>query len=107
MKAGVYFLCIGPAKKTRVPDEETNQLTAYHEAGHTLVAMFTKDATALNKVTIIPRGGALGHVSFLVYFFYLYVNNHLDCNVHMLYLQALLGCTPLPLSEVLTLLPLF
>jgi len=61
-------LCIGPAKKTRVPDEETNQLTAYHEAGHTLVALFTKDATALNKVTIIPRGGNLGHVSLLLYF---------------------------------------
>lgn len=57
-------LCVGPAKKTRVPDEETNQLTAFHEAGHTLVAIFTKDATALNKVTIIPRGGSLGHVGF-------------------------------------------
>lgn len=56
---------MGPAKKTRVPDEETNVLTAYHEAGHTLVAMFTKDATALNKVTIIPRGGSLGHTSFV------------------------------------------
>ena len=62
LKANIW-LCVGPAKKSRVPDEETNQLTAYHEAGHTLVAMFTKDATALNKVTIIPRGGALGHVS--------------------------------------------
>ena len=60
------FFCTGPAKKTRVPDEETNQLTAFHEAGHTLVAMFTKDATALNKVTIIPRGGSLGHVSVAV-----------------------------------------
>jgi len=60
----VQTLCVGPAKKTRIPDEETNEITAYHEAGHTLVAMFTKDATALNKVTIIPRGHSLGHVSF-------------------------------------------
>lgn len=56
---------MGPAKKTRVPDEETNQITAYHEAGHALVAMFTKDATTLNKVTIIPRGHSLGLTSFV------------------------------------------
>lgn len=56
---------MGPAKKTRIPDDETNLLTAYHEAGHTLVAMFTKDATSLNKVTIIPRGASLGHTSFV------------------------------------------
>jgi len=57
------YLLIGPAKKTRIPDEETNQLTAYHEAGHALVSLFTKDATPLNKVTIIPRGHSLGLVS--------------------------------------------
>jgi ATP-dependent metalloprotease len=56
---------MGPAKKTKIPDEETNTLTAYHEAGHTLVALYTKDATALNKVTIIPRGASLGHTSFV------------------------------------------
>ncbi len=53
----------GPAKKTRIPCEETNLMTAYHEAGHTLVAYYTKDATPLHKVTIIPRGMSLGHVS--------------------------------------------
>lgn len=62
MKPSVH-LFVGPAKKTRVPDEETNQITAYHEAGHALVSMFTKDATPLNKVTIIPRGHSLGLVS--------------------------------------------
>jgi len=56
---------MGPAKKTRIPDEETNLITAYHEAGHTLVAYFTRDATPLNKVTIIPRGMSLGHTSFV------------------------------------------
>ena len=53
----------GPAKKSKIPDEETNSSTAYHEAGHTLVAYYTKDATPLHKVTIIPRGTSLGHVS--------------------------------------------
>ncbi|ESO02641.1 hypothetical protein HELRODRAFT_65229, partial [Helobdella robusta] len=56
---------MGPAKKTKIPDEATNLMTAYHEAGHTLVAYYTKDATPLNKVTIIPRGTSLGHTSFV------------------------------------------
>ncbi len=39
-------------------------MTAFHEAGHTLVAFYTKDATPLHKVTIVPRGMSLGHVCF-------------------------------------------
>jgi ATP-dependent metalloprotease len=59
-------ILMGPARiKGRFPDEETNRNTAYHEAGHTLVALFTKDATPLHKVTIIPRGQAMGHTAFL------------------------------------------
>ncbi|XP_014786919.1 ATP-dependent zinc metalloprotease YME1L isoform X2 [Octopus bimaculoides] len=56
---------MGPAKKSRIPDEEVNWLTAYHEAGHTIVAYFTSDATPLHKVTIIPRGMSLGHTSYI------------------------------------------
>lgn len=56
---------MGPAKKNKIIDDETNLLTAYHEAGHTLVAYYTKDATPINKVTIIPRGPSLGHTSFV------------------------------------------
>ena len=57
-------LCfVGPAKKSRIPDEATNLMTAYHEAGHTLVAFYTKEATPPHKVTIVPRGMSLGHVS--------------------------------------------
>ena len=37
-------------------DEECNRNTAYHEAGHVLVAYFTKDSHPLHKVTILPRG---------------------------------------------------
>ncbi|CAF0875114.1 unnamed protein product [Rotaria sp. Silwood1] len=51
---------MGPAKKFKIPDPETNNITAYHEAGHTIVRYFTKDADPLHKVTIIPRGQALG-----------------------------------------------
>uniref|UniRef100_A0A0B7AW50 AAA+ ATPase domain-containing protein n=1 Tax=Arion vulgaris TaxID=1028688 RepID=A0A0B7AW50_9EUPU len=56
---------MGPERKNKIPDEETNWLTAYHESGHTLVAYFTKEATPLHKVTIIPRGQSLGHTSFI------------------------------------------
>ncbi|KAH7731277.1 ATP-dependent zinc metalloprotease YME1 isoform X1 [Aphelenchoides avenae] len=59
-------ILMGPARmKGRLPDEETNKNTAYHEAGHTLVALHTKDATPLHKVTIIPRGQSGGHTAFL------------------------------------------
>lgn len=42
-----------------------NRNTAYHEAGHTLIAYYTKDATPLHKVTIIPRGLSMGHTALL------------------------------------------
>ncbi len=42
--------------KSRLVDEECNRNTAYHEAGHVLVAYFTKDSHPLHKVTILPRG---------------------------------------------------
>lgn len=56
---------MGPAWKNKIDDEETNWYTAYHEAGHTLVAFFTKDATPLHKVTILPRGQSLGHTAMM------------------------------------------
>ena len=42
--------------KSRLMDEECNRNTAYHEAGHVLVAYFTKDSHPLHKVTILSRG---------------------------------------------------
>uniref|UniRef100_A0A158Q768 AAA domain-containing protein n=1 Tax=Elaeophora elaphi TaxID=1147741 RepID=A0A158Q768_9BILA len=57
---------MGPARiRGRLPDEEANRITAFHEAGHTLVSIYTKHATPVHKVTIIPRGGSLGHTSML------------------------------------------
>ncbi|WKY00806.1 hypothetical protein Q1695_015102 [Nippostrongylus brasiliensis] len=57
---------MGPARTGgRIPDEEANRNTAYHEAGHTLVTLYTKHATPLHKVTIIPRGQSLGHTAML------------------------------------------
>lgn len=54
---------MGPERKSRIPDEEANKITAYHEAGHVLVAYYTKDSHPLHKVTIIPRGSSLGHTA--------------------------------------------
>jgi cell division protease FtsH len=46
----------GRAKKSRVVDQIEREITAYHEAGHTLVQSLLKDADPLHKVSIIPRG---------------------------------------------------
>ncbi|XP_017784050.1 PREDICTED: ATP-dependent zinc metalloprotease YME1 homolog isoform X2 [Nicrophorus vespilloides] len=56
---------MGPERKSRIPDEEANQITAYHEGGHAIVAYFTKDSHPLHKVTIIPRGPSLGHTAYI------------------------------------------
>ncbi|NUO19088.1 ATP-dependent zinc metalloprotease FtsH [bacterium] len=47
-----------------IPDKE-RRVTAYHEAGHVLVAMFTPEVDPVHKVTIIPRGQALGLTHFV------------------------------------------
>ncbi|KAI4490342.1 hypothetical protein M0802_010719 [Mischocyttarus mexicanus] len=56
---------MGPEGKSKIPDDETNRITAYHEAGHALVGLYTKYADPLHKVTIIPRGSSLGHTSYI------------------------------------------
>jgi cell division protease FtsH len=51
----------GLQKKTRVLKPVERKLTAYHEAGHALVAAFTPNADPVQKISIIPRGFALGY----------------------------------------------
>jgi cell division protease FtsH len=51
----------GLQKKTRVLKPRERRLTAYHEAGHALVAAFTPNADPVQKISIIPRGFALGY----------------------------------------------
>jgi len=50
----------GRAKKSRKIEEQERIATAYHEAGHAVVQVLTEDADPLHKVTIIPRGQAMG-----------------------------------------------
>ncbi len=56
---------MGAERKSRVVSDEEKKHTAYHEAGHAVVAMMIPEATPLHKVTIIPRGMALGVTMFL------------------------------------------
>ncbi|MEE9195257.1 MAG: AAA family ATPase, partial [Alphaproteobacteria bacterium] len=51
---------MGTERRSMVMTEEEKKLTAYHEGGHALVAMFCPAHDPLHKVTIIPRGRALG-----------------------------------------------
>ena len=56
---------MGLERKSKVIKEEDRRTTAYHESGHALVARFLPDTDAVNKITIIPRGRAIGMTWFL------------------------------------------
>ncbi|MGF1628512.1 MAG: ATP-dependent zinc metalloprotease FtsH [Kiloniellaceae bacterium] len=51
---------MGAERRSMVMSEEDKEMTAYHEAGHALVGLFVPGNDPLHKVTIIPRGRALG-----------------------------------------------
>jgi len=56
---------MGPERRSILISEKDKEVTAYHESGHVLVAKFTKGSDPVHKVTIIPRGRALGLTSYL------------------------------------------
>jgi cell division protease FtsH len=53
---------MGPERKSMVMSQKEKELTAWHEAGHAIVAMNVPSADPVHKATIIPRGRALGMV---------------------------------------------
>jgi cell division protease FtsH len=55
----------GPQKRTRVMDEQEKMITAYHEGGHALVAAALPGNDPVHKITIMPRGRALGYTMVL------------------------------------------
>ena len=55
----------GPQKRTRVMDDQEKKITAYHEAGHALVAAALPGNDPVHKITIMPRGRALGYTMVL------------------------------------------
>jgi len=56
---------MGMERKSLIISEEEKKTTAYHEIGHVLVARMIPEADPVHKVTIIPRGRALGVTSYL------------------------------------------
>ncbi len=58
---GVNKVLMGPQKKSRVVTESDKRITAYHEAGHAIVAKLCPDCDPVQEVSIIPRGNAAGY----------------------------------------------
>ncbi|KAL4460263.1 hypothetical protein ABPG74_000014 [Tetrahymena malaccensis] len=58
-------ISMGIGRKNMFVTDEDKLKTAYHEGGHTITALLTKESTPLHKVTILPRGSALGFTSFV------------------------------------------
>ena len=57
-------MILGIKRHSVVLSDSEKQITAYHEAGHTLVGFYTPGHDPIYKVTISPRGPSLGHTSF-------------------------------------------
>jgi cell division protease FtsH len=56
---------MGTERKSMIISDREKKVTAYHESGHVLVARFLPEADPVHKVTIIPRGRALGVTTYL------------------------------------------
>ena len=65
LEEAIDRVVVGLEKKSRVMNKKEKEMTAYHEAGHALVASFLPNATPVHKVSIIPRGFSLGVTMFL------------------------------------------
>ena len=61
MQESIERVIAGPEKKTRVINADEKKIVAYHESGHALLALLIPGADPLHKVSIIPRGVALGY----------------------------------------------
>jgi cell division protease FtsH len=55
----------GPQRRTRVMSDKERKVTAYHEGGHALVAHALPNTAPVHKITILPRGRALGYTMVL------------------------------------------
>jgi len=76
---------MGSERRSLAMSEEEKRTTAYHEAGHALVAVLVPEADPLHKVTIIPRGMALGLTQQLpLEDRYTYSRAYLDANLRVL-----------------------
>ncbi len=60
LELAIDKVSFGPEKKSRIISPKEKEMTAYHEVGHALMGVLLPHADPLHKVTIIPRGFALG-----------------------------------------------
>jgi cell division protease FtsH len=61
LQEAIERVMAGPEKKSRVINKEEKMITAYHEAGHAILSLLIADADPMHKVSILPRGMALGY----------------------------------------------
>ena len=59
----VFKIMIGPEKKSRIISEKERRLTAYHESGHAIILRTISDTDKVERVSIIPAGGAGGYTA--------------------------------------------
>ena len=65
LEESIERVVAGPERKSKVISDKDRKLTAYHEAGHALIAMLMPNADPVHKVSIIPRGRAGGYTLML------------------------------------------
>jgi cell division protease FtsH len=76
---------MGAERKSMLLSDEEKKVTAYHEAGHALVSYMRKDSDPVHKVTIIPRGMALGVTVYLPDDRHNYTREYLETRLATLY----------------------
>ena len=76
---------MGAERKSMLLTEEEKRVTAYHEAGHALVSIKREHSDPIHKVTIIPRGMALGVTIFLPGDRHNYTREYLEANLAISY----------------------
>ena len=65
MDESIDRVVAGPQKRSRLMNEKEKKITAYHEGGHALVAAALNNTDPIHKITILPRGRALGYTMVL------------------------------------------
>jgi len=65
LESALLDVAMGREKKSMILSPAVKEMTAYHEGGHALVALYTKNAPEIRRATLMPRGQALGMVNYL------------------------------------------
>jgi len=65
LEVAMIKVSVGPEKKSKVVSQKTKKLTAYHEAGHAIVAKFLPSKDIIHQISIIPRNFAGGYTMYL------------------------------------------